>query len=347
MSSADILFNNDVEELLVLTSPAYRPRKSNSICEHITSSRRPKPQGKDNPVKVNKPCHQRLYFYGNRESKHSKALLNALYSRDTEYMRTLLKDGVNPNLSLMNYETMCAMTALHVALEMANMDMVNVLIKNGADLNALDGDGRMPIDIACKANDQRFVKFLVDCGCSVQKGETRIVCLGMAFYHLIHGPARGDALRPDALRPTIRELLDTGLIRGWNGINDSVAYVNHVYHRDKQVFGLLFQAAHDVRDVGFVSSSQEVLRRRKDHETKAFLVLHGYLEIQTAMSSLSQGDTGNKLFSVSSLQGICRVSVRRHLRTFPGKISSRIHQLEIPKPLKEYIDFLDLPFHQS
>ncbi|MEW6028810.1 MAG: ankyrin repeat domain-containing protein [Chloroflexota bacterium] len=66
-----------------------------------------------------------------------------------EIVQLLLKNGANPNVR----ET-GGFTPLHAASENGDVEMIHALILAGADLHAKSADGRLPLDLA-QANDHK------------------------------------------------------------------------------------------------------------------------------------------------------------------------------------------------
>ena len=58
-------------------------------------------------------------------------------------------------------------TLLHISTDNGNLDIAKMLIKNGANIDAIDNKGERPIFIAVKANNFEMVKLLIDNGANL------------------------------------------------------------------------------------------------------------------------------------------------------------------------------------
>ncbi|XP_041962063.1 B-cell lymphoma 3 protein homolog [Alosa sapidissima] len=68
-------------------------------------------------------------------------------------------------LETRNYE---GLSPLHLAVQSGNQEPVKLLLKNGADINAVDNkSGRSPLMHAVEANSMEMVNLLIECGCDV------------------------------------------------------------------------------------------------------------------------------------------------------------------------------------
>lgn len=74
---------------------------------------------------------------------------------DTGLLVSIIEKGANPNARLIK----TAQTPLHFAVFSANRDAVSILLKNGADPNLVDWEGRTALDYI---NAPRFQRFLSD-----------------------------------------------------------------------------------------------------------------------------------------------------------------------------------------
>jgi len=52
-------------------------------------------------------------------------------------------------------------TPLHIAVQNGNIDIIRALLASGADVNALDADGKTPLGIATEANNVEIVNLLL------------------------------------------------------------------------------------------------------------------------------------------------------------------------------------------
>ncbi|GLH09963.1 Poly [ADP-ribose] polymerase tankyrase [Gryllus bimaculatus] len=88
-------------------------------------------------------------------------LLNlANTSKNPEMTRTLLEMGLNPNLSHSSSE----LPALHLAIIDGAVEIVAVLLENGADVNATLSNGTSPLHTAVKGDNVKLIELLLSHG---------------------------------------------------------------------------------------------------------------------------------------------------------------------------------------
>jgi len=93
----------------------------------------------------------------------SRPLFKAIRSGRVLPVREALADGADPNARLLK----TGMTALSEALTCGHVDIARALIEAGADVNAPDGDGCRPLDVALLYAGRPGVKLLIDRGAEV------------------------------------------------------------------------------------------------------------------------------------------------------------------------------------
>lgn len=79
--------------------------------------------------------------------------LSSIYYR---LAQTLLDAGILPSVKIMD-----GVTALHVAAGLDNIDAMELLIRAGADINALDDENRTPFDWAILDNSKNALEYLL------------------------------------------------------------------------------------------------------------------------------------------------------------------------------------------
>ena len=80
------------------------------------------------------------------DSEGRPALFTACFNNQLEVVKILLNDG-NANVNLVGEQH--NWTALHVAAAFSNANVVELLLKNGADIKAKNDKGRTPFLVAC------------------------------------------------------------------------------------------------------------------------------------------------------------------------------------------------------
>lgn len=97
-----------------------------------------------------------------RSSEQVEALLEAAKAGDAKRVKAMLDAGAPVNGVNKNDET-----ALHMAVETHNGDLVGLLLEAGADVNARNSDGRTPLWEAVSSNDLKIIERLVEAGADV------------------------------------------------------------------------------------------------------------------------------------------------------------------------------------
>ena len=104
-------------------------------------------------------------------------------------IRAMLAQGVDPNVRIIEGY----ITALHSAVEHNQLDVIQVLIENGADINAETSNGTTPLIAAARAGNENVIKLLhsykVALDHRTQSGNT---ALGLAAYSV---PIRPNIVR--------------------------------------------------------------------------------------------------------------------------------------------------------
>jgi ankyrin repeat protein len=82
------------------------------------------------------------------------ALLEAIIRDDFDIVGILISLGADPN----GCEDKHSITPLHFACTFKSALSAEILLKNGANINARDREGLSPYDMAVEANDPGFLK---------------------------------------------------------------------------------------------------------------------------------------------------------------------------------------------
>ena len=104
-----------------------------------------------------------------------RALMNAIYDESLAGVRKEIEDGANVNYQEVEdggNETQYISTPLHRAAQRDNVDIVKILLKRGAHVNALDqdddfGEGLTPLHWATRYGNPDIVNVLIDAGANV------------------------------------------------------------------------------------------------------------------------------------------------------------------------------------
>src|SRR5437764_9373486 len=130
--------------------------------------------------------HQWLYEDG------ATAFLRAAQSGDITLMRRLLEDGADANIATTNNTTPLMVAAgigwvEGVTTEQGakeNLETVRLLLELGADVNAVDGDGRTALHGAAHKGRNEIVQMLVDHGAKLDAHD-------MGSRDTVNGPMLG------------------------------------------------------------------------------------------------------------------------------------------------------------
>ncbi|OFY18134.1 MAG: hypothetical protein A2W98_07475 [Bacteroidetes bacterium GWF2_33_38] len=100
------------------------------------------------------------------KSLNRKLISEILYTGDTEIIQTLIKDGAEIN-TLINGNT-----PLGVAAGKDRIDVVNILLENGSNINKVDDNEFTPLFIAISKNNYEMCKFLIEKGANIEFADT-------------------------------------------------------------------------------------------------------------------------------------------------------------------------------
>lgn len=88
---------------------------------------------------------------------HAAPLQSAAAAKRLEIVRLLLANGADPNC-----RNSRSQTPLHAAAQDGDMDMIRALIFGGSDLEARDDDNRLPVDLALDAEHEEAARLLME-----------------------------------------------------------------------------------------------------------------------------------------------------------------------------------------
>ena len=91
----------------------------------------------------------------------------AVYYQNKDILEVLLKNGANPNTREYNDVGLC--TPLHRAIERNNYEVCKTLLLNGADPNITEKNGFTALHYAARKGYEDIVKLLIDFGVDINK----------------------------------------------------------------------------------------------------------------------------------------------------------------------------------
>lgn len=95
------------------------------------------------------------------------ALHYAVKRQNTQMIEFLIKKGINVNAASLRNHT----TPLLLAVFKCNKDIVELLLKHGADVNIVNKNSRSPLYIACMTGNKDIVELLLKLGADVNKAD--------------------------------------------------------------------------------------------------------------------------------------------------------------------------------
>jgi len=116
------------------------------------------------------PSWRKLKSHVDELNDFGQQLINAVHSGDLGTIRKILDshpDLVNADADLPRLERpsdTVSMRLIHLAIAEAKTDVLRLLIERGADLNARNADGRLPLHDCFELNRDDFAKILLDAG---------------------------------------------------------------------------------------------------------------------------------------------------------------------------------------
>ena len=92
---------------------------------------------------------------------HITLLQRAIQNKKPDMVKELLAQGANPNEDIL---VGMMMKPLHLAAQMRQLDIMNILLSGGADIDGLDEDGATALQVSCSCNATEEALFLLDRG---------------------------------------------------------------------------------------------------------------------------------------------------------------------------------------
>jgi len=116
------------------------------------------------------PSWRQLKSYVDALHDFGQQLVNAVHAGDLETIRKVLEahpELVNASADLPRVDRpsdTLAMRLIHLAIAEGKIDVLRLLIERGADLNARNADGRLPLHDCFELNHDDYAKILLDAG---------------------------------------------------------------------------------------------------------------------------------------------------------------------------------------
>ena len=116
------------------------------------------------------PSWRKLKSFVDALNDFGQQLINAVHAGDLETMRRILDSHpelVNASTDIPQRQRpsdTLTMRLLHLAIAEAKIDVLRLLIERGADLNARNDDGRLPLHDCFELNHDDYAKILLDAG---------------------------------------------------------------------------------------------------------------------------------------------------------------------------------------
>jgi ankyrin repeat protein len=101
---------------------------------------------------------------------------------DTSRMEAIIKSAKLGRKEIVDTPCRLGMTPLHRAAREGNIEAVNILIKNGADVNGCDEDRNTPLHYAALYGNADIVKILIRCGADVNANGGSFCSLTPLYY---------------------------------------------------------------------------------------------------------------------------------------------------------------------
>jgi ankyrin repeat protein len=125
------------------------------------------------------PSWRKLKSYVELLNDFGQELINAVRAGDLQTIRKLLDDHpelVNASTDVhlrVRPSDALTMRLVHLAIAEAKIDVLQLLIQHGADLNARNADGRLPLHDCFELGRDDFAKVLLDAGAAPTSARQR------------------------------------------------------------------------------------------------------------------------------------------------------------------------------
>lgn len=102
----------------------------------------------------------------------NETILHKICSNINKYSEAIIKILLEKGAtSIINQQNKIGYTPLHIACFSKNTKIIELLLKNGADINISDNNGDLPLHMLCKINDNNNIQILLRRGSSQSKND--------------------------------------------------------------------------------------------------------------------------------------------------------------------------------
>ena len=205
-------------------------------------------------------------------AKERGALHGAVAYGDLVDARELIENGAEVNQTKSDDD---ATTSLHAAAAKGNVEMVRLLLKHGADVEAKDGDAQTALHIAASKGHAAVVARLIKAGCVVDEKANH----GATALHLAARKGHDDVV--DAL---LESGLDIQVIDGKGATPLHAACSGG----DEDVVALLLSRGADVAAVDGKGKTPRQIATKKGHDGCAKLIKRAIKEVDANAAAAKQ-----------------------------------------------------------
>ena len=171
-----------IKEITVIKEAVIRWGNS-SNSRHFRIRNQERFQKKARSVYFYKIKQEEYKLHSSKAEKHGdeKTLAQSSYDGNTEYMKSLLSKGVDPNcvsdmVVTVHFQGQYwqSMTPLFLAVLKSHIDVARLLMEAGADPN-IANSGQSPLRMAVVLDHISMVKLLIERGANLNMGHTRLI----------------------------------------------------------------------------------------------------------------------------------------------------------------------------